>query len=96
MSQGTDIELGQLIKETGDFGRFQVAIILMFALALLTLNWSMLTMVFTGAIPDYACIVFTQGNGSVSEMNTCDVNGTSCDVTVFDGSMRTAVSEVCK
>lgn len=88
------LNLGQIIKETGDFGRFQVLAFIYTCVVLVTLGWSMLTMVFTATIPDWSCVINDHFGRNVSESKVCAINGTKCDHIVFDKAMSTAVSQV--
>ncbi|XP_053397068.1 solute carrier family 22 member 21-like [Mercenaria mercenaria] len=83
------LNLGQIIKETGDFGRFQVLSFAYTSIVLVTLTWSMLTMAFTATIPDWSCVI----GGNTSEPKVCDVNGSTCDAISFSDGMSTAVSQ---
>ena len=88
------LNLGQIIKETGDFGRFQVLTFAYTSIILVTLTWSMLTMAFTATIPDWSCIVTDQSGNFSSEAKSCSINGSTCDAFSFEQDMSTAVSQV--
>lgn len=87
------LNLGQIIKETGDFGRFQALSFAYTSIVIVTLTWSMLTMAFTATIPDWNCVI-TDGSGNfTSESKQCSVNGSGCDAFTFEQDMSTAVSQ---
>ena len=92
------LNLGDVIKETGDFGIFQIALFAFTTFSLGVLNWSMMTMAFTASSPSWECYGSTT-DGNYTEMwnatKACDVNGTTCDSIVFADDMNTAVSQVC-
>lgn len=92
--------LGDIIKETGDFGLFQVLLFAFTTFSLGVLNWSMMTMAFTASVPDWDCygssVLENNRTETWNASNVCDVNGTACDSVVFSEDMSTAVSEVCQ
>ena len=91
------MHLGQIIKETGDFGRFQIFMTVFMFPTMLVYNWSMMAMAYTATTPNWHCFAPAIGqneNGSLFEENVCSINGTSCDRITFSDDMRTAVSEV--
>ena len=99
MADEKPLNLGDIIKQTGDFGLFQVLLYAFTIFTLGILNWSMMTMAFTASVPNWECYkVSVDGNQTRmwSESNVCEVNGTTCDRIVFAEDMRTAVSEVRK
>ena len=94
---GDTLHLGQVIKETGDFGNFQILMIIYNQFGVLILNWSMLTMSNTAAVPEWLCYGSAIGlneTGSWNASNVCKINGSSCAVIEFVDDMKTAVSEV--
>ena len=97
MAEKKPMNLGDIIKQTGDFGLFQVLLYAFTVFSLGVLNWSMMTMAFTASVPNWECFRFSmEGNMTRmwSESNVCEVNGTTCDRIVFADDMKTAVSEV--
>ncbi|KAH3709058.1 solute carrier family 22 member 6-like isoform X1 [Dreissena polymorpha] len=86
------ITLGNIIKETGDCGAFQIIGTVYNSFALVVLSWSMLTMAYSASVPKFTCVVFQNGTNLTSS-DACDVNGTLCDVIKYDANMRTIVSE---
>ncbi|XP_052231176.1 solute carrier family 22 member 13-like [Dreissena polymorpha] len=49
-------------------------------------------MAYSASVPKFTCVVFQNGT-NVTSSDTCNVNGTVCDIIEFDTSMRTIVSE---
>ena len=93
MVTGDSLHLGQIIKESGDFGLFQVLMLIHNYAVLLCLTWSMMAMAYTASVPDWICFASNETE-TWNETNTCAINGASCDRVEFIGDMRTAVSEV--
>ena len=90
------LHLGEIIKETGGLGRFQIYIVIFMEICSLGHSWSVLFMSFGAAVPDYFC---DDGvNGSVTMENTTDecflADGIKCSTWTFSRNMRTVVSEV--
>ena len=95
---GDTLHLGQVIEESGDFGNFQILMIIYMQFGMLILNWSMLTMSYTAAVPEWMCYGSAIGQnetGSWNASNVCEINGSSCANIEFFDDMKTAVSEVC-
>ncbi|KAH3769113.1 hypothetical protein DPMN_170361 [Dreissena polymorpha] len=60
------VSLGKIIKETGDFGLFQIIGTVISSLDVLVLSWSMMTMAYSASVPKFTCVVF-------QKWNQCDV-----------------------
>lgn len=90
------LHLGNIIKETGDLGRFQIFILLFIEFAAFSHSWSLLFMSYGAAKPDYFCN--NDLNGTMLVKNVTDqctlADGTKCSDWTFSQDMRTVVSEV--
>ncbi|KAK3585556.1 hypothetical protein CHS0354_022966, partial [Potamilus streckersoni] len=90
-------DFNQLLQEIGDFGRFQIFLILFISMVNIVPTWSMLVMMFAGATPDLTCVenatVIANDSTSLSCFNS---DRSNCTRLTFEGDMRTIVSEVIK
>ena len=87
-----------IISDLGGCGRFQIRIALIVHVIKTITNWSMISMVFLTAVPDWQCkddINITKPNNISLEKSCVNVDGNKCtSFEFFDKEMRTIVSEV--
>ena len=98
-------QLEDVIKDIGGCGKFQTILSVIIHSMKCIVCFSMLAMVFCGAVPDWWCMDdligqnFSDiiGNKSVPQYKSCQSgNGSqTCSAFLYDGSIKTVVTEVC-
>ena len=95
-----------IISDLGGCGRFQIRIALIVHVIKTITNWSMISMVFLTAVPDWQCkddiynnsttfYNITKPNNISLEKSCVNADGNKCtSFEFFDKEMRTIVSEV--
>ncbi|KAL3881652.1 hypothetical protein ACJMK2_028064 [Sinanodonta woodiana] len=87
-------DFNHLLREIGDFGRFQIFLILFISIVNIVPTWSMLVMMFAGATPGWTCAE----NATISANDTVSLSCSNseilnCTGLKFEDDMRTIVSE---
>ncbi|XP_041351258.1 solute carrier family 22 member 15-like [Gigantopelta aegis] len=89
--------LEDLLAETGPFSRFQVLILVLTLSPKMLAGWSMLTMSFAGAVPEWWCLYDVPNGGNITRDNTtfqiCQQNETAPCKTVYSYSIHTIINE---
>lgn len=89
--------LENIIRQCGGFGRFQCLLVVAILAAEIPVAWTILMMVFAGAIPEWWCnhINITGNASEIKQWKTCILdNASRCQDFAFDSSMYTVVSQV--
>ena len=100
----TSIHLEDVIKDLGGCGRFQIILVFIVHTMKCVVCFTMVTMVFGAAVPDWWCMddligrntSDVIGNKDLVQFHSCSSGNDTrtCSNFLYDGTMKTVVTEV--